>query len=313
MTLFLLPLALLVILFGLLAGLGVALVRAVRTAMVLGRAEFQIAPQVARPGEGIRIWARVTSRSGEPVVVRASLACTMFDHRARKLYANVHELTPMFGQPSELVAFATLPRYALRTGAVGAELSNLFSEDAHRLLVAWSVDYEVALASSPSRVLVRSSIPLEVPEGRPLEPDRSYMERLVVDTCRSMHSEIVLNWLVKLAAADGVIHPAERALLHHILRDAHGITTPEAADARIAVEMKRELEVDVTILRKHVPPEARLELYRFLYAMAWRDGSIDGREHNFLVTVLDKFGLDRSVVAQVEREVMQGAARHAMG
>ena len=54
-----------------------------------------------------------------------------------------------------------------------------------------------------------------------------------------------------------------------------------------------------------------VSLYRFLYAMAWRDGNLDGREHNFLVDVLEKFGLDAATVQQVEREVVEGVARHA--
>ena len=311
MSLFLLPLALLFILVALLLVLLATLVRAVRSALILRHASFQVTPDVVRPGEGLRVWARVEPRRGRPVVVRAALTCTMFDHRAKKLYSHQHTLAPMFDRRDELVVFAEMPPYALKSGAVGDELSKLFSEDAHRLLVFWSVDYEVALAEAPDIVLARASINVDVPEGRALRADRGYMEQLIVDTCRAMQSDLVLNWLVKLAGADGTVHPAERALLHQVLRDAHGVVDPSAADARIAVELTRDLDVDATFLQKHLPPEARIAFYRFLYAMAWRDGHLDGREHNFLVSILDKFGLDPRDVTAVEREVMFGLARHA--
>lgn len=310
MSLFLLPIVLLFILVALFVALIAALFRAIRSALALRRGEFQVEPDMVKPGEGLRVWARVEPRGNKPIVVRASLTCTMFDHRARKLYSNAHALAPMFGRNNEYVAFAAMPAYALRSGAVGAELSNLFSEDAHRLLVFWSVDYDVALAEAPDEPIARESIPIEVPEGRQLSADRAYMEELIVDTCRVMQSDLVLNWLVRLAGADGQVHPAERALLHQVLRDAHGITNADAADKRIAVELQRDVDLDAAVLQKHLPRDARVAFYRFLYAMAWRDGVLDGREHNFLVGVLDKFGLDASDVSSVEREVMYGMARH---
>jgi uncharacterized tellurite resistance protein B-like protein len=312
-TLFLLPLALLLILLVLFVAMAAAIVRAVGSALALARAEFQVAPEVVRPGEGMRVWARAAARGGKPIVARASLVCSMLDHREKRLYANTHTLTPVFGKPDELVAFVNVPAYALRSGAVGDELSNLFSEDAHRLLVFWSVDFEIALASAPDVAIARSSIPIEVPEGRALKADRAFVEGMIVETCRAMHSDLVLNWLVRLAASDGVVHPAERALLHQVLREAHGIADPAAADARIAVEQKRDLSVDAATIRQHLPPDTLVAFYRFLYAMAWRDGQIDGREHNFLVHVLEKFGLDARDVSAVEREVMHGLGRSALG
>lgn len=308
---FLLPLALLAILAVLAVAIAVAVFRAFRSALALRRAEFQIMPDVIRPGEGMRVWARVLASGTEPLVVRAALTCTMLDHRPRRLYENVHTLIPVHGRPEEHAVFVQMPAYALRSGAVGDELSNLFSEDAHRLLVSWSVDFEVARARSPGAVLARTSIPVEVPEGQPLLADRTYMDQLIVATCRSMHSDLVFNWMVRLASADGQIDARERRLLHEVLAASFGVTDIATADARIAVETQRDLQVDPVVLRKHLPEEAMLSLYRFLYAMAWRDGQLDGREHNFLVDVLEKFGLDAAIVRQVEREVMDGLARNA--
>ncbi len=311
MIFFLLPLALLAILAVLAAAIAVAVFRALRSALALRRAEFQIMPEVIRPGEGMRVWARVLASGTEPLVVRAALTCTMLDHRPRRLYENVHTLIPVYARPDEHAVFVQMPAYALRSGAVGDELSKLFSEDAHRLLISWSVDFEVARARRPDAVLARTSIPVEVPEGQPLLADRAYMDQLIVATCRSMHSDLVFNWMVRLASADGEIDARERRLLHEVLAASFGVTDVTTADARIAVEMHRDLQVDPVVLRKHLPEEAMLSLYRFLYAMAWRDGQLDGREHNFLVGVLEKFGLDAAMVRQVEREVMDGLARNA--
>ena len=86
---------------------------------------------------------------------------------------------------------------------------------------------------------------------------------------------------------------------------------PAAADARIAAEMRRDLSLDPLVLRKNLPPETLAAFYRFLYAMAWRDGWMDGREHGFLVDVLDEFGLDAATVHEIEREVLYGIARPA--
>jgi uncharacterized tellurite resistance protein B-like protein len=309
---FILPLALLAILVALSIVLAMALGRALRSALSLRRAEFQITPEVIRPGEGMRVWARVVPRGAGQVVVRAELTCTMLDHRPRNLYANTHTLTPVYGGPNEFAVFVQMPAYALRTGVVGAELSNLFSEDAHRLLISWSVDFEVSPVDRPAVVLARASIPVEVPEGRALEADRAIMDQIVVDTCRVMHSDLVFNWLVRLAGADGAIAPGERQLLHDVLRASFGIVDPALADARITVETKRDLQVDPAVLRKHLPLSALVSFYQFLYAMAWRDGHIDGREHHFLLGVLEKFGLEPEVVRQVEREVMHAMARQAI-
>jgi hypothetical protein len=207
---FLLPLALLAILAVLAVAIAIAVFRAFRSAFALRRAEFQITPDVIRPGEGMRVWARVLGGGTEPLAVRAALTCTMLDHRPRRLYENAHALIPMYGKPSEHAVFMQMPAYALRSGAVGDELSRLFSEDAHRLLISWSVDFEVVRARTPGVVLARTSIPVEVPEGQPLQADRAYMDQLIVDTCRSMHSDLVFNWMVRLAAADGSIDPRER-------------------------------------------------------------------------------------------------------
>ncbi len=311
MSLFFLPLALIVVLVALLVALAGAVYRSLRAALLIKSADFQVTPDVVKPGEGIRVWANVVPRGTTGLYARASLTCTMFDHRARHLYSNTHNLTSVYGRPNEFACFVQMPAYALRTGVVGAELSTLFSEDAHRLLIFWSMDLEVCLVSDGT-VLLRESIPVEVPEGRPLQADRSYMERLIVETCGAMHSDLIFNWLVQLAMSDGSVDPRERELLHDVLRAAHGVADRATADARIAVEGQRDLQLDPIVLRKHLPPETLLAFYRFLYAMAWRDGQLDGREHGFLVDVLEKFGLDASTVKEVEREVLRGMGQHAL-
>lgn len=312
MTLFFLPLLVLLVLVALLVALAAVLARAVRSALLVKRGEFQVTPNVVRPGEGMRVWARVVSRRNEPLAVSATLACTLFAHRPRRLHATTQQLASVVGRPGEYAAFLQIPPYALRTGAVGDELSSLFSEDAHRLLVAWSVELDVRLARDPTDVLLRTSIPIDVPDGRALQADRAYMDDLIVQTCSAMQSDLVLNWLVRLAAADGEVAAEERRLLHDILRARHGVLDPQAADARIAIELQRNVQIDAAILRKHLAPEDLAGFYRVLYAMAWRDGQLDGREHNFLVDALERFGLDAQAARQVEMEVLHGAAQRAM-
>lgn len=309
MFLFVLPLALLAILFALALTLAVTLLRALRSALVLRRAEFQIAPEQIRPGEGMRVWARVMPTGRKPVAVRARLTCTLLDHLPHRLYENVHQLAPVYDRPDEFAAFVLVPSYALRTGAVGDSLSRLFSPDAHRLLVSWSVDFEVVSADRPDHVLARASIPVHVPEGKPLKDDRAYMDQLLIETCTAMHGDLVFNWMVRVAGIDGHIAPEERHLLHEVLHASFGITDGETAEARIAVEMQRDLQLDPRFLRRHLPEAARLSLYRFLYAMAMRDGALHGSEHGFLLEVLDKFGLDPALIRQVEKEVLHGMAR----
>ncbi len=106
------------------AAIAVAVFRALRSALALRRAEFQIMPEVIRPGEGMRVWARVLASGTEPLVVRAALTCTMLDHRPRRLYENVHTLIPVYARPDEHAVFVQMPAYALRSGAVGDELSS---------------------------------------------------------------------------------------------------------------------------------------------------------------------------------------------
>ena len=130
------------------------------------------------------------------------------------------------------------------------------------------------------------------------------MDALIVQACSATHSELLLNAMVRLAASDGVIDPRERAMLHDLLRSSEGLADPAAADARIAVELRRHVEIDASLLRKHIPPSQLASVYRLLYAMAWRDGQLDGREHAFLLDVLSRFGLDRSTVGEIERDIL---------
>lgn len=290
-----------------------AVVRALRTALTVGRSTFQVTPHTARPGSGLRVTAHVEPRWGRRVTVRAVLTCTLFDHRPRALYRHSVDLAPIENSPFDHAAFVRIPAIALRTGVVGDTLSNLFSEDAHRLLVSWSLDIEVRDADQLDRVLLLEAVPIEVPEGRPLQPDATYMDALIVEACAATHSDLLLNAMVRLAASDGVIDPRERTMLHDLLRSSEGLTDPAAADARIAVELRRNVEVDASLLRKHIPARQLASAYRLLYAMAWRDGQLDGREHAFLLDVLSRFGLDRSTVSEIERDILAHYGAHLRG
>lgn len=313
MPLFVLPLAVLLLLSGLLLVLSRAVFGALRSLLALRHVHFAVNPPVARPGGGVRVTAQVVPRGDRALTVRAVLGCTLFDYRPRPLYRLAVELTPVHGRPHELAAFVRVPPQALRSGVVGDSLSLLFSEDAHRLLVSWSLELEVRDGGPAATLLHVDTVPLDIPDGRPLQPDRTYMDALLAQVCTETHSELLFNWLVQLAAVDGVLEPRERALLLEVLRGGYGVTDPAEAEARIQAELRRQVDVDPTLLRNHFPADRLLSVYRFLFAMAWRDGALDGREHAFLQAFLARFGLERQTVAAVEREVLVGYGRHALG
>jgi uncharacterized tellurite resistance protein B-like protein len=284
-----------------------ALVRAWRRT-ALGVVDLQLEPRTARPGGKLRARARVVPRREGAYLVSATLQCTLFDHRARRLFSRSALMQRDDHDHDLYLAELDVPASALRTGVVGDELSTLFSEQARRLLAFWTVVFEVKRADKKGQLVYRSSLPVDVPEGRPLSTDEKYLSQLVVETFASLRDEMIFNWLVKMASHDGDIAESERQLLHEVLASAHGITDPAAADARIEVERRRELDIDAELLRRHVPIEARVQFYKLLFAVAWRDGTLDQREHALLMDTLRSFGLDRHHVREVELEVLRGAA-----
>jgi uncharacterized tellurite resistance protein B-like protein len=293
----------------LLGAIGVALYRWLLRIATLSALDVKVSPGTARPGERIEAHAKIVPRGGAAISIHATLGCTMFDHRARRLYTRTEQLAPVDGRPNEHCVILAIPENALRTGVIGDDLSSLFSEEARRLLVFWDVSVEVRRGK---RVVARRVLPVLVPEGRPLKTDERYMSRLVVETFASIKDDMLLNWLVKLAAEDGTIAPAEREFLHDLLRTAHNITSDTQADARIQAELERRVDIDPALIRRHIPAEQRVAFYRLLYAVAWRDGVMDKREHAFLVDALRKFGLDRTDVSEVEKEVLRGVAQSAL-
>ena len=292
-----------------LMGAIVIAMRLVRRVLSLAHVRLRFAPQAAKPGESIEVLARVVPRGRSPIVVRATLACTMFDHRARPLYAKTLAMQPVDGKPNEYRATLELPDAALRTGVVGDQLSALFSEEAHRLLVSWTVGLQI---ERNGRIVHRQSHAIDVPEGQPLRTDKDSMTHMVVEAFSSMHDDLLFNWLVQMAARDGEISSGERELLHDVLRSGHGITDPAAADQRIEEEQRRHLELGGALVRKHIPVDKRMAFYRLMYVMAWRDGVYDPREHTFLLETLHTFGLDRSHVREVELGVLREMAKSAL-
>jgi uncharacterized tellurite resistance protein B-like protein len=287
------------------------LVRAWRRA-ALHHARFEVSARTARPGDTLAVHAEVRARREQPLHVSAALACTLFDHRRRRLFTRRVALAPAAAADGTYAGELHVPDAALRTGVVGDELSSLFSEEARRLLAFWTVVFEVRRGGARGTLLARRSIAVEVPEGKPLSTDARWMGQVVVETFTSLRDDYVLNWLVRMAAADGAINASERALLHDVLREAHGITDPALADARIAAEAGRGLDLDPDLVRRHVPAEQRVQFYKLLFALAWRDGKLDPREHALLIETLDDFGLDEHHVREVELEVLRGMAAHSL-
>jgi uncharacterized tellurite resistance protein B-like protein len=286
---------------------GVGAFRAWRR-LALRTAHFEVSARSARPGDTLTVSARVAPRRPQELHVSAALACTLFDHQKRRLFARSVALEGGEERRAQLV----VPTTALRTGVVGDELSSLFSEEARRLLAFWTVVFEVRRGGPRGALLARKSIPVEVPEGRALSTDAAWMGQVVVDTFAALKDDLVFNWLVKMACKDGSISERERELLREVLAKAHGIVDPAAADARIGAECERDLDLDPELMRRHVPVDQRVQFYKLLFAVAWRDGSLDASEHAFLLETLDDLGLDKHHVREVELEVLRGMAAHSL-
>jgi uncharacterized tellurite resistance protein B-like protein len=282
--------------------------RWVRAAVTLRRARFTLSATAAEPGDVIEARAHVVTRTSRPINVQARLACSLFDHREHRLYSSYRQMKST--TPDNYETPLIVPTYALRSGVVGDSLSTLFSDSARRMLIVWSVEFQVH--DMEGTVLLRQLQALEVPAGRPLEVDHERMSLLAIDTFSSIKNDMILNWLVHLAAHDGFIDPRERSFLYELLEDAYGITEREAADERIEKELHRKLALDHALLQRHVPLESRLELYRLVFAMAWRDGVMHQKEHEYLTDTLQLLGLTANEVRHLEWEVVRDIARNSL-
>jgi uncharacterized tellurite resistance protein B-like protein len=284
------------------------LYRLVRQLLTIRSAKFTISSQVIEPGDVIEVGARVVPWGKRKVTVHARISCTMFDHRGHELYASNRDMkqTSRHQWATPIIT----PEYALRSGVVGDSLSTLFSESARRMLIVWSL--EVQVRSKKGTVLLRRVYPLEVPEGRPMDASHERMSMLAIDTFSSIKDDMILNWLVNLAAHDGFIDPRERSFLYELMEDAYSVTDQKAADERIERELQRKLVIDSSLLQRHVPTESRVDLYRLVFAMAWRDGVVHQREHEFLANTLQVLGLTANEVRHVEWEIVRELARNSI-
>jgi uncharacterized tellurite resistance protein B-like protein len=282
--------------------------RWLRAAITLRHARFTLSATTVEPGDVIEAHADVVARSSQPITVHARIACSLFDHREHRLYSSYRQMLPT--APDHYETPLIVPTYALRSGVVGDSLSTLFSDSARRMLIVWSVEFQVH--DTQGTVLLRQLQALEVPAGRPLEADHERMSLLAIDTFSSIKNDMILNWLVHLAAHDGVIDPRERSFLHEMLEDVYGITEREAADERIEKELQRKLVLDHALLHRHVPLESRLELYRLVFAMAWRDGVMHQKEQEYLTDTLQLLGLTTNEVRHLEWEVVREIARNSL-
>lgn len=298
-----------------------AAVLAVTLAVLLALAGFRLARRLATlarftvrcgadatPGEPLSVSALVRPRGGRVVSVEATLTCTMFDSRAHRLYERTLAMAP--AGEDVFAASLQVPSSAPRSGVVGDDLSTLFSEEARRLLVAWTVS--VTVRSARGTVLARRVVPVEMRAGRPLATTPEAVARLVGGAFAELREELLFNWLVTVAARDGTVAPRERALLHQVLREAHGVADPSAADARIAEELGRGMAFEGSLFRRHVSPATRLAFCRLLYAVAWRDGALHREERSYLADRICELGLSRNEVLEAEMEVVRGVARHSL-
>jgi len=271
-----------------------------RRLVTLRATSFDVSVTTLRPGDKVEASARVRPRGARQVTVHARLTCTMFDHRSHRLYASSLAMVPSSADPHAYAVSLTLPEYALRTGLVGDSPHDAVG--ARRMLVVWTVDFEVRAASGT--VLRRSSRGIDVPRGRRPKTNLRRISLLAIDTFSSIRNDMLFNWLVHLAACDGAVTSAERRFLHELLEEMTGMAADAETDARVEQELRRRLVIDDEFLGRYVPMEARLEFYRALFTLARCDGAIDQREQAFLVEALKVFKLTADDVKTVEAEVL---------
>lgn len=269
----------------------------VRRVLTLRRSSFGISTSRARPGDTIEARAHVSPRSSLAIAVQARLTCTMFDHRSHQLFASTRSMRPLATAANEYAVELKLPDYALRTGLVGDQ-SPSSDERARRMLVVWTVDFEVR--SPGGTLLHRTSRGLDVPSGRRPKTHLRRMSLLAIDAYASIRNDMLFNWLVHLAACDGAITLAEQRFLRDLLEEMTGMTADADAEARIEQERLRRLVIDDVFLQRYVPVEARVEFYRALYTLARSDGAIHPSERQFLSETQKVLGLTANDVKQVE-------------
>jgi len=319
LAVYLFGLALCLITLTLVVGAVRAFFRAARRVWALRQATFSISVKEARPGDSIEARARVVPRpAARAVSVHARLTCTMFDHRSHELYASSRAMRVSGrgaagasgagnGAGHEYVAKLTLPDYALRTGLVGDKSPDAV-EGGRRMLVAWTVDFEVR--SAGGQALCRESRGLDVPRGRRPRTNLRRMSLLAIDTFTSIRNDMLLNWSVHLAICDGpAVDAAERRFIHDLLEEMAGMAAASETDARIEQERQRRLVIDDLFLGRYLPMEARVEFYGGLYRLARCDGAVNAPEKAFLMEAAKVFRLTDADVTKAQGE---GAADEAV-
>lgn len=284
-------------------GVLVGLFRLVRRLAALRDARFTVGPMVARPGESVNAHAHVVPRAGA-LVVRASLECALIDHRKRDLFRRTLPMTATAERPHDFFATLTIPRVALRSGAVGDEIGNLLSEDARRVLVAWSVVFEVLRGGT---VVLTRALPVEVPQGRAVGVDDAGFGAAAGDALRAVRNDLVLSYLVSALAPGGVLGERERAFLRGFVSEAYGLSDPAQADARIDAERTHRTDVDPRLVRRHMTVQSRAAVERVLGAAA--QGTSDAGAAGRLSAKLSELGLGARDVREMELEALRAAAR----
>jgi len=277
-----------------------------KRASFVASSSFDVQPRSAKAHDTLKLTAKVTAAGGHKLKVQGVLVCALLEHRERRIHEHAYDMEG----DKDLTVEITMPDEVLKSGVVGNDLSNLFSEDVHRALIQWFVEFQVR--GEDGEIVMTRRVALDVPEGRALTADRKVLEQIIIEKCANMHSDLVFNWLVHIANIDGSIADAERSLLRKVLASAHGVTDEAEADKRIDDELDRKVGVDPLVVKQHMPPETLHEFYRLLYAMAWRDGEMAKSERQFLDNAMRKIGLDKYRVDDLEREVLADVAAHAI-
>jgi uncharacterized tellurite resistance protein B-like protein len=104
--------------------------------------------------------------------------------------------------------------------------------------------------------------------------------------------------LVHLIEADGVVQPAEKTVLHRLLRDRFGLSDSDAdhlaAEGRERDEEAIDLFTFTSVLKRHLDRTARLRLIEMMWTVVFADGTVTELEDNIVWRVSELLGIGTS-------------------
>ena len=145
---------------------------------------------------------------------------------------------------------------------------------------------------------------------------RQFFDRLTNDAAVDMGEEevrlAVAALLYRVVAVDGVVSPAERAMLGELLKDRFGLD-PQSTDALVeAAETADEEAIDLyrftSLLKQRLEVEDRERIIEMMWRLVYADGRMHEFEENVVWRVAELLSVPSRVRVQLKQAVRNGAA-----